>query len=242
MSPLIYIIIAIVLVAVLAYTIVNVIPKKLHWILSLLFIGLIVWLTMLIYNSIMVPIEFKKKKVVKYALVIDNLKMIKDAQIAHRKIKGGYISDPQKLINFIDSAKYAITRVRNISETVSIGGGMSVEREKRVVDTTGYKPVKDDFKGRDFKNMFKVPGTTAMFEMKTDSIEKSGLTSPVFVARVAKNIVLEGMDKQLLAEEMKALGGINVRGSHISVGSLTDVKVIGNWPPFYDNKDKEATK
>ncbi len=242
MSVFIYIILAVIGVAVMAYAIVNLIPKKLHWILSLIFIGLIAYLTSLIYGGIMKPINFDKKKKVKYAKVIDHLKMIKDAQIAHRKIAGGYIAKPQDLITFVDTAKYALTQVRTEEYEAKVSGGLTIKKERRVVDTIGYKPVVEDFKGRDYKKMFNVPDANAQFEMVVDSVDKAGIVSPVFRARVAKEVVLAGMDKKLIDLEKKTLGGTNVKGEYISVGSLSDVKVAGNWPPFYDNKDKESKK
>ncbi len=241
MSPLIYILLAVVAVAFIAYAIVNLIPKKMHWILSILFLGLIVWMSSLLYGSIMKPINFKKKKIAKYAKVIDHLKMIKDAEVYHRKVVGGYIDNPNALIKFIDTAKEAITQTRTVEYTVK-SGSLDLKREKRVVDTLGYKSIKDYFKKRDYKNMFHVPGTDAKFTIKVDSVEKSGLKSQVFKAYVAKDIVLAGMDKALIEEEKKALGGIDVSGTEISVGSLSDVKVTGNWPPFYDNKDRKEKK
>jgi len=236
MSVFIYIILAVVGVAALAYAIVNFIPRKLHWILSLIFLALIVYLTSLIYGGIMKPINFDKKKKHKYATVIDNLKMIKDAQIAHRKISGGYISNPQDLVKFVDTAKFALTQVRTEEYEARVTGGITIKKERRVVDTIGYKPVLEDFKGREYKKMFDVPGTNSKFEMVVDSVDKAGIVSPVFRARVDKKIVLAGMDEKLIDLEKKALGGTNVKGEYISVGSLSDVKVSGNWPPFYDNK------
>lgn len=240
---LLYLILAIVGTALLAYAIVNYIPKKLHWILSIVFIALIAYLVSLIYGSIMQPIHFAKEKKVRYEKVIDHLKMIREAEVAHRKITGKYTANAAKLVQFVETAKFPITQVRTDVKKVNTGGGIEVDREYRVVDTIGYREVKADFAGREYKKMFNVPGTEAKFEIKVDSIEKvQGIMSSVFQAKIAKDIVLHGMNKNMINEEKKALGGIEVKGEYISVGSLTDIKVNGNWPPFYDNKDKKDTK
>ncbi len=85
--------------------------------------------------------------------------------------------------------------------------------------------------------MFKVPGTDAEFELKSDVIEKvQGVKTSVFEVRVAKEIVLKGMDKDLINVEKEQLGGINIPGEYISVGSLNEVNSNGNWPPLYDVK------
>ncbi len=234
MSAFVYILLAIIGVAALAYAIVNFIPKKIHWILSLVFLALIVYLSSLIYGGVMKPINFDKKKKERYSKVIDNLKMIKDAQIAHRKIIGGYEIKPQNLISFVDTAKFALTQIHTEEYTKRVGG-LDLKKERRVVDTIGYRALLEDFKGRDYKKMFSVPGTDAQFEMVVDSVDKNGVVSPVFRARIAKDIVLKGMDEVLVGQEKKALGGVSVKGEYISVGSLSDVKVQGNWPPFYDH-------
>lgn len=234
MSAFVYILLAIIGVAALAYAIVNFIPKKIHWILSLVFLALIVYLSSLIYGGVMKPINFDKKKKERYSKVIDNLKMIKDAQIAHRKIIGGYEIKPQNLISFVDTAKFALTQIHTEEYTKRVGG-LDLKKERRVVDTIGYRALLEDFKGRDYKKMFSVPGTDAQFEMVVDSVDKNGVVSPVFRARIAKDIVLKGMDEVLVGQEKKALGGVSVKGKYISVGSLSDVKVQGNWPPFYDH-------
>lgn len=234
MSAFVYILLAIIGVAALAYAIVNFIPKKIHWILSLVFLALIVYLSSLIYGGVMKPINFDKKKKERYSKVIDNLKMIKDAQIAHRKIIGGYEIKPQNLISFVDTAKFALTQIHTKEYTKRVGG-LDLKKERRVVDTIGYRALLEDFKGRDYKKMFSVPGTDAQFEMVVDSVDKNGVVSPVFRARIAKDIVLKGMDEVLVGQEKKALGGVSVKGEYISVGSLSDVKVQGNWPPFYDH-------
>jgi hypothetical protein len=118
-----------------------------------------------------------------------------------------------------------------------------VDIEKRVVDTTGFKPVKDVFVGRNYKDMFKIPGTDKEFEIKASTIERSeGIKTPVFEVKVDKAIVLEGMDKYLIQQEKEQLGGINVPGEFISVGSLTEVNTNGNWPPLYDDKVEITNK
>ena len=109
-----------------------------------------------------------------------------------------------------------------------------IEVEERVVDTIGYKDVRADFAGRDYKNMFKVPDTDAHFDLKTGYVEKvQGIKSPVFIAQVDKAIVLDGLSEQLIRQEKEALAP-EVTGAYVSVGDLEDVKTNGNWPIIYD--------
>ncbi len=242
MITILIIVVAILLVALFAYLIVNKVPKKLRPIISILLWFLIIFLGYKIFQGIMGPITFNKEKKIRYARVIDHLKTIRDAEVAHKEVTGNFTDKPANLISFIDTAKFAITEVKNIVIDEDKGGGIIVQVEKRVVDTIGYKDVRASFAGRDYKNMFNVPGTDTQFEIKTGFVEKiQGVKAPVFEAKVDKAIVLKGMSKSLINQEKESLGGPEVRGEYISVGSLDDVKTGGNWPPFYD-PDSEKDK
>lgn len=242
MITILIIIAAILVVWLLSYLIVNKVPKKLRPIISIILWVFIIFLGYKIYQSIMGPIEFNKEKKVRYSLVIENLKIIRDAEVAHKEVTGNFTDKPANLISFIDTAKFAITETNNIVITEQ-RGAISVDVEKRVTDTIGFKDVRASFAGRDYKNMFKVPNTDAQFEIKTGWVEKvQGIKAPVFESRVDKSIVLEGMNRDLIRQEKEALGGSEVSGAYISVGSLDNVNTSGNWPPSYDpegNKDKD---
>ena len=240
MTNIIIIIVSILAVAGLAYLIVNKIPSKLRPVLSIALWAVIIFLGYKIYNSIMLPIKFNEVKKERYAKVIENLKTIRDAEIAYAEVNRKFTSNPQTLISFIDTAKFAITEIKNVVVTEQ-RGRITIDVEKRVVDTVGFEPVINRFKGRDYKNMMKVPGTDAKFELKTGQVEKvQGVKTSVFEAKVAKEVVLKGMDADLIRQENETLGGINIPGSYISVGSLEEVNSNGNWPPFYDGKKEDA--
>jgi hypothetical protein len=240
MSSILIIIAAILAVAGLAYLIVNKLPSKVKPLVSVVLWVVIIYLGYNIYQSIMKPIHFNQKKKVKYAKVIENLKIIRDAEIAYAEVNRKFTANPQILIDFIDKDSFAITEIKNIVVTEQ-RGRITIDVEKRVVDTTGFDPVSNSFEGRDYKNMMTVPGTDAKFELKTGSVEKvQGVQASVFEVRVDKAVVLQGMDKDLINQEKEALGGINVPGEYISVGSLEDVNTNGNWPPFYDGRRENS--
>ena len=110
MTTILIILVSVIAVGFLAYLIVNKIPKKLRPIISIVLWILILFLGYKIYQGIMGPIEFNKEKRARYAKVIDNLKMIRDAQIAHKEVTGNFTDKPANLIAFIDTAKFAVTK------------------------------------------------------------------------------------------------------------------------------------
>ncbi|MFO7674648.1 MAG: hypothetical protein R6V74_13150 [Lutibacter sp.] len=240
MITVLIIVIGIVVTAFLAYAIVNFIPRKLHWIISLLLIATAIFLVYKINFEITKPIKFNKEKKEKYAKVINNLKIIRDAEVAYKKVNGNYTTDGEALIQFIENGKFALTQTKYVPKTISIGGGITKTVEERVVDTIGYDDVKNAFIGKDYKNMMKIPGTDQTFKIEIGEIEKIvGLKAPVFEVKVDKSLILAGMDENLVKQEKEAIGGEEVRGEFIRVGSLTDVSEDGNWPPFYDKGDKK---
>src|SRR5210317_28627 len=240
MTSILIIIVSILAVAGLAYLIVNKLPAKLKPVLSVVLWVVIVFFAYKIYNSIMEPIKFNNEKKERYAKVINNLKIIRDAEIAYAEVNRRFTANYNDLISFIDTAQFAVTEVKNIVVTEQ-RGRITVDVEKRVVDTVGFEPVINSFQGRDYKNMMNVPGTDAKFELKTGSVEKvQGVKASVFEAKVDKAVVLEGLNKDLIRQEKEALGGINVPGEFIAIGSLEDVNSNGNWPPFYDGIKEET--
>jgi len=187
-------ILAAVLVAVLiAIVIVKYLPLKLRWIASLLLLVLASFLVFKIYSGIMEPINFNKEKVGKYAKVVENLKIIRDAQVKHFEVTGRYTANKDRLISFIDTAKLALTETRTEIVKENRGGGIVVDKEIRVTDTIGYEPVSKYFTDRNYKEMFNVPGVPGKeFEIQVGSVEKvQGLVVPTFLVRTEKKDILK---------------------------------------------------
>jgi len=225
--------------ALLAFAIVKYLPIKLIPVVSLALVLAAGGLTYLIYSGIMEPINFHKEKKVRYTAVIKQLKMISDAQDAYNTILGKYASSGEKLIQFIDTAKYPITNTRLIVVEENRGTDFQplyVEVEKKITDTIGYESVlKRTFKDRDYKNMMNIPGTKKQFEIKTAAVLRgNSVFASVFEVQIDKEDVLEGLSPSLIKQEKEALGGDDIAGDVISIGSLNEVTVAGNWPPLYD--------
>lgn len=229
-----------VLVAVLvAFIIVKYLPLKLRWLPSILLLIVAGYLGYLIYQGVMEPINFNKNKVVRYAKVIENLKIIRDAEVKYYDVKGVYTQNKDTLIYFVTNDSIALTETRTEVVKENLGGGIVVDKEVRVVDTTGYEPVLKYFENRDYKNMFKVPGVpNAEFELETGQVEKVvGLVVSTFRARTPKKPILDGMSESLIRQELEAIETDQIKGEYVSVGSLEEVTTGGNWPPSYDKKD-----
>jgi len=227
----------------IAKLVVDYVPKKVHWIISLVLLAIAVLLAYKIYDGVMGNIRFHQEKKVRYAKVINKLKIIRDAELAYKRVKGDYSNDFNTLVNFIDNDSFPEVRTHEETKTV-IERGVSKQVEFKVTDTIGYNRVILGFKDKDYKNMMNVPGTDAKFELATGHVLKGAaeIKTSVFEVKVTKKIVLEGMDKNLIEQEVNVYAVDQVRGAYVSVGTLEDVKDSGNWPPSYDTKKDPDSK
>jgi hypothetical protein len=222
----------------IAKAILKFVPKKVQPIVSLALYAIIALLAYKTYDAVMKPIQFNAEKKVRYSKVIKNLKVIRDAQAAHKKVTGTYAKDGNALVQFMDTAKFADVVYRNEVRNVDQGGGISIEEEYRVTDTVGYTPVKASFAGRDYKSMMTVPGTSKKFKITLGKVQKAhGYMAPVYLIEASKDDVLNGMDPDLIRQEKEAIANDQVKGGNISVGSLAEATDSGNWPPMYDQGD-----
>ena len=196
-----------------------------------------------IYDSISGPIRFNKVKNQRYAKVINRMKDIRTAQIAHKDVTGVYANNFDSLVKFIDEGIFTLTEKRDSSymeydRTYRI----DMLKEVIVVDTLGYVPVKDSlFKDTDrFRNMAFIPIEgieDSTFQIKAEVINKNGYKVPVFEVKIAKNVVLFDQDDDFIKQENETVSVDGVNGPEIILGSLTNVSTNGNWPTIFDTNN-----
>ncbi len=209
-------------------------------------IQLVLWVVIgflgyLVFNSVNGPVKFNKIKKVRYTKAVENLRDIRTAQLAYRTVTGKFEKDPEKLIAFIDTAKFTLTQRRD-SSFIRFNKILKIDEPKDtvVIDTLGYASVKDSlFKGGNHLSMMKIPieGVDENFEMNAGFINKNDLRIAVFEAKVSKDVLLGDLDKDLLAQEKEVVSVDGVNGKYLSVGSMNEVMTSGNWPRTYGEND-----
>ena len=195
-----------------------------------------------IYDSISGPITFNKTKIKRYSKVINVMKDIRTAQIAHKDVKGIYANNFDSLIKFVDEGIFTLIEKRDSSyleydRTYRI----DMLREVVVVDTLGFVPVKDSlFQTSDrYRRMANIPIEglqDSVFQINSDVINKNGYNVPVFEVKISKNTLLFDLDGDLVKQENETISVDGVNGSEIVLGSLTNVSTNGNWPTIFDAK------
>ena len=109
---------------------------------------LIVFFSYKIYDSINGPINFNQTKNERYAQVIDRLKDIRKAQIAHKDVKGVFANNFDSLVAFVDTGIFTLIQKRDSSyleydKTYRI----DMLKEVVVIDTLGTVGVRDSLFG-----------------------------------------------------------------------------------------------
>jgi hypothetical protein len=69
----------------------------------------------MLYKSVIGPVEFNKLKKARYTKVIHNLKDIKAGELAFQELTGSFTGNFDSLVQFIDTAEFAITDRRDTS-------------------------------------------------------------------------------------------------------------------------------
>ncbi len=244
-NAILYIILLLIIGFIVAYLILKYVPLKFKPILNLIFLALAIFFSYNIYNSIYEPVKFNKTKIRRYKKIINKLKDIRNAEIAHRDVTGDYTGNFDSLIKFIDTAKFVITEQRDSSYKY-YDKAYKIDREKDtiIIDTLGYASVKDSLFKNDnrYKEMMWVPipgkEKQVKFELKHSYVTKSNVKVPVFMARVDKGLVLYDQNPDLVAQEKTIKSTKEINGPYIQVGSLDEVTDSGNWPKLYDIKDE----
>ncbi|MGY8944186.1 MAG: hypothetical protein ACKVKK_00980 [Flavobacteriales bacterium] len=86
----------------------SVILQSVLWVLAIFF-------SYQIYDSINGPINFNKTKNIRYTKVINRLKEIRKAQIAHKDVNGIYANNFDSLVKFIDEGIFTLIEKRDSS-------------------------------------------------------------------------------------------------------------------------------
>ena len=235
----------------LAILIEKFVPLKLNPIISIVLWALILFLGYSLYKSIIGPVEFNKVKKARYAKVIENLKDIRSAELAHQEITGSFVGSFDSLVQFIDTAQYAIIERRDTSyadvvknKAYGLGKEGGYYIEDIIIDTLGFVSVKDSLFGNSgrYKTMMNVPldiAKGAKFELEAGKYEKNGDYYSVFEAKVAKRVILNDQNKDLLFQEEVLISVDGINGSHVKVGAMDDIDTGGNWPKLYDTPKKK---
>jgi len=201
-------------------------------VIQIFLLVVIIVLGYLLYRSIMQPIEFKKERIAREEATIERLKDIRKAQVAFKTKYNRYTPSFDTLINFVKTDSFEIKKnLGNYDPDV-----MTLAQAKRagfIITETTKVAVKDSLFHKKFniENIRYVPYTdkSEKFHMDARIIESGGLKVPVFEASVKNDILLNGLDKRLIANyNEERLAKVKFEG--LKVGSIDESNNnAGNW-------------
>ena len=200
-------------------------------IIQILLAVLIIVMAYLLVESIMKPIRFKKEQTHRYAVVIQNLKDIRKAQLAYKDVYGEFTGSLDTLTNFVkyDSLKIIYKKgeipeemLSKITEKEAIAKGIIIRDTIRI-------PVLDSLFGKDYPvdSLRYVPFSGGKeFKMaEGEVVTGSKLKVKVFEAKVPSKWILKGLDRQMI---INFNDGWDYPG--LKVGSLEEANnAAGNW-------------
>lgn len=206
----------------------------------------------LIYSSVMKPIKFEQEKNERYALAVKTMLDIKKAQSGYKTVHGKYADTFDELVHFIETEKFEIVSRKDtivIDAERNAREGMIIDEKgvggyfKDVVLTNvlGTVSVKDSlFKNTDrYKhlNEIKIGDLVVPISLKTSFVYRNETKVPVFQASIDKNLILSDLDQELVASENKVEGIDKINGDKITLGSLDEAALTGNWPKKYGSNE-----
>ena len=204
------------------------------------FIAIFFYMT---FMSIYGEIKFNQEKEKRYKIVIENLKDIRDSQLAYRSVKGNFQNNWDSLVKFIETEKFTITQRRDstiIDKVLTKRYGVDTTKDIVIIDTLGYVNVIDSLFGADerYKTMMNVPvgKKNQIFKLETGYIPQNGINIPVFEVSIDKGILLYDQDQNLVKKEKEMKSVEEVNGPTLKVGSMEEVNTNGNWPKNYSSE------
>lgn len=194
-------------------------------------------LTYFIYKSIQRPIEFGKAKDARYEATVEKLKDIRKAQLAYKDVYGKFTGSWDTLISFVthDSVRNvkAIGELTDSMIEAKITEKKAIEMGLIIRDTIKVS-VLDALYGKDYDpnslRYVPVPGEPTEFHLgQTIITTGSGIKVPVFEAKAHNNVILRGLDRQLVIN-LNDQRRTNEKYPGLRVGSLTETNNnAGNW-------------
>ncbi|WP_179335120.1 hypothetical protein [Winogradskyella costae] len=241
MEVIIAIVVIIALTIGIVWLIDKFVPKKIKPVINILLWVLIIFLGYITYMSVYKEIQFNELKQKRFAVVIDRLIDIRDAQLAYKDVNGTFTDSFDKLISFVETGKVPITQRRDTlvldEEKTKAFGGVETMKTLTLIDTLSFYSVKDSlFKGSDrYKKMMDVGvgKEGSKFTLKAGKLDEFS----VFEASIEKSVVLNDQEPYLIQKENQVMSVDGVNGPTLKVGSMTEVFTKGNWPKSYTNKE-----
>lgn len=198
-------------------------------IIQILLTVAILGLGYLLVDSIRQPIRFNEAQEARYDRTIQRLKDIRTAQLAYRSVHGDFTGDFDELINFVKTDSFSVVRAIGFEDD-----DPDAETTEEIIRDTIRISVQDSLfrRGYPVDSLRFVPftgGREQFFLGAGTVMTGSGLEVKVFEAHVLNDVLLRGLDRQLVINMNDERSKRN-QFPGLRVGSLEETtNNAGNW-------------
>lgn len=180
-------------------------------------------LVYLIYDSIMEPVHFRREARQREARVIERLRDIRAAQVAHRSRYGKFTGDLDSLVSFIkDDSLPIVMAIGTVPDTLTEAEAV---RKGIVQRDTAWIPAYDSlFRNKRYSvdSLPYVPFSGGeRFTLRAGKVERGLVELPVFEASCEIPHYMRGL------EELYRI--YYTREEGLKVGSMIEASIDGNW-------------
>jgi len=198
----------------------------------------IVFLSYMVYESIMNPIRFIKMQKMRESKAIARMVDIRESEKAYKDMKLKYTADFDSLIHFLKNDSFAVVKAigeipESLLDSVGLKKAKEIALERGIIKREVTRvAVLDSLFGKNYPvdSLRFVPfADTAQFVMVADEyVTPSKLTVKVLEVSVLYEVLLKGLEPQLVvnyADERKKITSF----PGLKLGSLTEGTLTGNW-------------
>jgi hypothetical protein len=216
----------------------NIIHLMMRTAIQVVLVLAIVFLSYMVYESIMNPIRFIKMKNVREKSAISRMIDIRESQKAYKDVHIKYTNNFDSLIDFLKTDSFSVVKAigmipESLLDSVGLKKAKEIALDRGIIKREITKvSVLDSLFGKDYPvdSLRFVPfADTAQFIMVADEyVTPSKLSVKVLEVTVFYDVLLNGLDPQLVinyADERKKI--TNFPG--LKLGSLTEGTLTGNW-------------
>lgn len=227
--------------------------KTLKTILSIVLLFCIFGLVYLIYDSIMQPVRFNKDEAAREKVAIQQLKDIRDLQVAFKSVNNRFTASFDTLKQFYKNGQMTVLmQVGSMDDSLAVAHTNAIRKANKGINDAGlYKLYQEGDKNLVFSIQNKIAVKDTLFshrqdfnietideipfsdgqKIEMDAIVKkvSGVDVPLFEAKLPYRALLKGLDNQLrinLDADRRNQG----RYEGLQVGSISAPNNnAGNW-------------
>jgi len=189
-----------------------------------------------LYKSIQTPIEFRDVKRARYEATIKKLKNIRTAELAYKDEHGKFTGSFDTLINFIKYDSLSLVKAEGRLSDSLLEAGWTEKRavkEGLISRDTMKVAIKDSLFSEDFnaEDLWRVPSTeNDSFQLGAGIIETGNVDVKVFEAKVHNDVLLHGLNEQLLINLNERMKLKQKKYPGVKVGDLEQPNNnAGNW-------------